>query len=672
MDAIRAFYDHAYGLMKAGDLDEAERTLRRAVVIYERNANIVCLLGEVLLRQRQPQQARQWYERCLDWFPGYPRALEGAGKAYLADGKAAKAVPLLQAAAEAVPRRAPTQLALSRALAMADRKPESEAARARALALDPDRAVALEAAAAIEEERLDEAEQLLRQHLADHPEDPVALRLLAQVATNMDRRLPAIRLLTRAVEAAPDFMPAWQDLASAYMKEDNFELALTAVDEAIRHAPRLVTSLVIKGGILTKAHRYEEALAVYEEALALQPGHGGALSGKGHALKTIGRTDEAIAALKECVRAHPSFGEPWWALANLKTYSFDEEELALLEQLVDNDVLPDETRVNMNYALGKHRENQASYGPALAAYQAGAGLRRAQESYDPVMNQMVTDRTIEVFDAEFFAARQGWGAPDSAPILVVGLPRSGSTLIEQILASHSAIEGTQELTDLTRRIRDVSQAQQDGREYPEAVRELSAADARMLGERYLEGTQRYRSGKPHFIDKMPNNFAHVGFLHLLLPGARVINACRHPLDSCIGTYKQLFYGGQSFSYDFFELGQYYMDYQRLMDHWHAVLPSKVLDVRYEDVVTDLEGQVHRMLDFLELPFEDSCLRFWETDRAINTASSEQVRQPLYTKGLDFWRHYETELDELIDQLEPLLRQLPAERQPLRMQEQGER
>jgi tetratricopeptide (TPR) repeat protein len=380
-------------------------------------------------------------------------------------------------------------------------------------------------------------------------------------------------------------------------------------------------------------------------------------------LKTIGRTDEAIETFKQCIRLHPGFGEPYWSLANLKTFLFDADEVAVMEQQVEGGELPDESRVNMLYALGKHYENEDEYDTAWGYYRRGAALRRGHEAYDPVHTQVVHDRNIEVFSRAFLAEREGWGDPDAAPILIVGLPRSGSTLIEQILASHSQVEGTMELPDLGRCIRQVSRARKDRVEYPEAVRDLSEQDVLALGQRYLRTTQRYRSGKPHFIDKMPNNFSNLGFLHLLLPNAKVINARRHPLDSCLGSFKQLFYKGQSFTYDFFELGQYYLQYQRIMDHWNEVLPGRVLDVHYEDMVRDQEGQTRRLLNALGLPFEEQCLRYWETERAINTASSEQVRRPIYTQGLNFWRNYEHHLGELIEILEPLLKELPPEDRP---------
>jgi tetratricopeptide (TPR) repeat protein len=661
--SIRVAYEQALRARKAGDLDEAEQLCRRALVSFERDPNLLCLMGEICLKQHRPQEAQSWFGRVLKQFPAYPRALEGTGKALLAEKKARKAVAFLQRAARALPDRVSTHLALGRALLMAGQAAEADVAVKRALELDPGRAVVSRAAEALVEGRMDEAERMLREHLATEPDDPIAMRLLAQIAMDSNHRRAALRLLRRTVEIAPDFVLAWNNLADLYMKEERFEQALEAVQRALDLEPELPHSWVVRGNILSRAQRHEEALAVYDQALTFSPAHSGALSSRGHVLKTIGRTDEAIATFKQCIRLHPGFGEPYWSLANLKTISFDPDEVAVMEQQVARDELPDESRVNMLYALGKHHENQQDYEAAYICYRRGADLRRGHESYDPVHNQVVHDRNIEVFSAEFLTERAGWGDPDDAPILIVGLPRSGSTLIEQILASHSMVEGTMELPDLGRCIREVSRARKDRVEYPEAVRDLTGQDALALGQRYIRTTQRYRNGKPHFIDKMPNNFSNLGFLHLILPHAKVINARRHPLDSCLGSFKQLFYKGQSFTYDFFELGQYYLQYQRIMDHWHQVLPGKVLDVHYEDMVRDQEGQTRRLLDYLGLPFEEQCLRYWETRRPINTASSEQVRRPIYTQGVNFWRHYEHHLGELIEILEPLLKDLPPEVQP---------
>ena len=657
-DSVRKFYDTALHSMRSDDLDRAESLCRRAQVIYPRDPNITCLLGEVLLKQRRPQEAEGWFRRTLKHFPGFPRALEGNGKALLAQKRAKEAVQVLRRAAEALPERSSTHLALGRALGMAGQGPEAEAAVRRALELNPQKAVVAEAAELFIEGDHHGAEKILREHLAEHPEDPLALRLLGKLAMETGHRRQALRLLGRATQQAPDFVLAWNDFAEALLAEEDFPRALEAVDKALALDDQLAHLWVTRGNILAKSQRHDEALDTYAKALEIAPQHAGALAQQGHVLKTIGRTDEAIRSYRACIAEHPAFGEAYWSLANLKTFSFEPDEVEALEHLVSQEEVGEEPRVNMLYALGKHYENQQDYARAFEHYRAGADLRRGLETYDPVQNQLIHERIMEVFDAGFMQARLGWGDPSPDPILIVGLPRSGSTLIEQILASHSQVEGTMELPDLSRCIREINQARKDRVEYPDAVRELSAEDIRSLGQRYLRGAARFRSGKAYFIDKMPNNFTNLGLLHLMLPNAKIINARRHPLDSCLGSYKQLFYKGQSFTYDFFELGQFYLQYQRIMDHWHALMPGKILDLHYEDMVRDQEGQTRRLLDYCGLPFEEACLRFYETRRAINTASSEQVRRPIYTKGLNFWRHYEPQLGELIEQLEPLLRQLP--------------
>ena len=662
--AIRAAYDRARQVMQAGDLDEAELQCRGAIPRFDRDPNLLCLLGEILIRQRKPQEARTWFGKTLKMLPDFPRALEGTGLALLAERNPADALAFLQKAASLVPQRAKTQLALARAFSQTGHGAEAEQAIERAFRLDPSRAALAEATDAHAAGDLDKAEKLIRQVLSEQPRSVSAMRLLAQVAMDASRPRAAIELLQRTVKLAPGFVLAWNDLANAWMKEERFDLALETVAHAIELDPEMPHSHMIRGNILAKAQRHEEAIEAYRAALENSPRHMGALSGLGHVLKTIGRTDESIEAYRSCIQAHPAFGEAYWSMANLKTFEFNPEEVEVMLKMVQDDArVADEPRVNFRYSLGKHFENEGDYATAFGHYRAGADLRRTHEMYDPVQTQVIHDRIIQTFSRAFLEEREGWGDPRPDPILIVGLPRSGSTLIEQILASHSQVEGTAELPDLSRAIRDINRSREDRAEYPEAVADLPREAILELGERYLQRTRRYRTNTPFFIDKMPNNFAAIGLLHLILPNAKVINARRHPLDSCLGSYKQLFFKGQAFTYDLFELGQYYLQYQRIMDHWHEVLPGKVLDVRYEDMVHDQEGQTRRLLEHCGLEWEDQCLRFYETERAINTASSEQVRQPIYTKALNFWRNYEAELAELITILEPLLKDMPEADRP---------
>jgi hypothetical protein len=335
-----------------------------------------------------------------------------------------------------------------------------------------------------------------------------------------------------------------------------------------------------------------------------------------------------------------------------------------MEAQIANPDLADEHRANFQFALGKACDDAGDYARSFQHFASGNDNRRRRETYDPVNTADTHDKLIDVFSREFIARNSGTGHPSDEAIFIIGLPRSGSTLIEQILASHPDVEGTFELPDLARVARSVGMQQQNKTGYPAAVHDLSAQELHDLGADYLCRVERHRvSGTAYFTDKMPNNFAHVGLISLILPNAKIINATRHPLDSCLGSYQQLFARGQPFTYDLFELGEFYMEYRRLMDHWHSVLPGKVLDVQYETVVDDFENEVRRLLEFCELPWDDACLKFYETQRAVKTASSEQVRQPIYSGSKHRWRNYEDELQPLIEILEPLLRQLPEDWRP---------
>jgi hypothetical protein len=314
-----------------------------------------------------------------------------------------------------------------------------------------------------------------------------------------------------------------------------------------------------------------------------------------------------------------------------------------------------QSRVNFLFALAKAWEDRGDFERAWRYYEEGNATQRMEENYDPVRTEVLNDAIVQVFDRELLQARVGQGHPSSEPIFIVGLPRSGSTLLEQILASHSQVEGTAELPYVGIVSNSVGRNRADGVNYPHAIRNLDAGQLRQLGQDYLDLARIHRSeGRPRFIDKMPNNFPAVGFLQLALPNAKIIDARRYPLDSCLSCYRQLFARGQSFTYDLTDIGEYFLQYQRMMDYWHEVLPGRVLTVQYEDMVTDFDGQVRRLLEYCELPFEDNCVRFWETERPVRTASSEQVRQPIYTASIHRWRRYEHHLGELIEVLQPVL------------------
>ena len=377
----------------------------------------------------------------------------------------------------------------------------------------------------------------------------------------------------------------------------------------------------------------------------------------GHSLKTIGRQADCIAAYRRCLALGPQLGEAWWSLANLKTFRFDETDVAAMEAQLARGDIGEEDRFHLQFALGKALEDAGAFERSFGHYRDGAALRRAAIDYDADHTTAHAARSKAVLTRALFDARPDWGSAAPDPIFIVGLPRSGSTLIEQILSSHSAVEGTMELPDIISIARRLGgrQRRDQPSAYPEALEALDAETCLALGEEFLERTRIQRKlGRPFFIDKMPNNFAHVGLIHLILPRAKIIDARRHPLGCCFSAFKQHFARGQTFSYDLTELGRYYADYVDLMTHFDAVLPGAVHRVIYERMVADPEAEVRRLLNYCGLPFEPGCLKFYENDRAVRTASSEQVRQPIFTDGVDQWRAYEPWLGPLKTALGPVL------------------
>ena len=512
-----------------------------------------------------------------------------------------------------------------------------------------------------------EAEDIYRSILKRDPNHVEAARLLARIAMDHERYHEAEILLMRVVKNAPDYARAWIDLANTQNDQDKHHEATKSAHELLRITPESAESYMLYAGIIGSAGRHEAAIIAYEKAIKLSPQKAGAFSSMAHHLKTIGRQDEAIAAYRHSIAIKPDHTESYWSLVNLKTFQFKDEEIDTMQALLLKKDLSDESRVHLHNALGLEYESRKEYQKSFDNMTKCNQLRRKAESYDPVETESLHQKIITIFNAGFFE-QDAADVSDVSPIFIVGLPRSGSTLLEQILASHTQVEGTYELSDLSRTMQSVRRQNPRGKKsFPESLEHFNLQQWVAIGQGYLESTQKYRTDRTFFVDKNPNNFTFIGALKLALPNAKIINARRHPLDSCYGSYKQLFASGQSFSYDLVELGEYYLQYQNLMEYWHQVLPNFILDVHYENVVNDLETEVERILDFCGLPFEEHCLRFHETERAVKTASSEQVRQPLYSSSVNLWRNYENNLGDLIEILKPLLIQLPKSEQPLSLQ-----
>jgi tetratricopeptide (TPR) repeat protein len=497
-----------------------------------------------------------------------------------------------------------------------------------------------------------ESEQIIRAFLLANGHHIEAMRLLARIGIERDVLDDAQLLLEAVLDLTPDYRAARFDYAQVLSKRHMHQRAQEQVAKLLVAEPSNRNYRTLYALTCVGLGLHERAITLYRELLNGASHPADLHLSIAHSLKTLGRRDAAIAEYRAAAAARPGYGDVYWSLANLKTYRFEEAELAQMYAAESAAATPVVDRYHLCFALGKALEDQQQYAQSFEYYARGNALKRAASHYRPETIELNTRLQIEVCNPELFARHRASGISAADPLFIVGLPRSGSTLIEQILASHSSVEGTQELADLPRIVAELNGRDPDVTQprYPAALAQMDAADYRRLGEKYLADTRVYRTGKAHFIDKMPNNFRHIGLIHLMLPNAKIIDARREPMACCFGNLKQLFAQGQEFTYSIEDIARYYRTYLDLMRHWETVLPGRVLRVQHEDVVNDLEGSVRRLLDFCELGFEPACVEFHKTERSIRTASSEQVRQPIYREGLEQWRHYEPWLGSLREAL----------------------
>ncbi len=518
----------------------------------------------------------------------------------------------------------------------------------------------LQAAEALADNRLPDAEALLRDWLKQHPTDVAAIRMLAELAVRVGRGEDALHLLERCLELAPGFREARQHYALVLHRDQQSQAALAQLETLLIDDPRNPGCRTLKAAILCRLGEYDAGIELYEAILGEYPHNPRVWMSHGHALKTAGRQDEAIAAYRRSIALDPGFGEAYWSLANLKTFRFGDDEIAAMRAQLARTDLDSEHRFHFDFALGKALEDRAEYAESFAHYAAGNALRLKTMPYRAGDTSARVAKAKQVYTREFFAERAGCGDPSRDPIFIVGLPRSGSTLLEQILSSHSAVEGTMELPEIIAMTRALRRGAETSASYHDALAELPVETFAELGRQYLDRTRVQRkTGAPLFIDKMPNNFLHLGLIQLMLPNAKIVDARRHPLACCFSGFKQHFARGQNFSYSLDDLGRYYRDYVELMAHFDDVLPGRVHRVVYERMVDDTETEIRRLLDYCSLPFEDGCLRFFENDRPVRTASSEQVRRPINRDGIDQWRHYAPWLDPLESALGAVLDAYPA-------------
>jgi tetratricopeptide (TPR) repeat protein len=633
-------------MLKRGDLIEAEREAQQFLTQVE-SAEALYLLAVAKRYLQKHSEAVSALHRLLLVKPDFASAYQELGHNYRAMKRAKEASEAYKQALERNDMLLASWDGLVDLLRQQGLMVEARDAEIKMAAIQELPSALAAVANLINEGSMQKAERECRAYLNKIPGDVNGIRLLAKIAVKLNALDDAETLLRKCTELAPDFISANTDLLLVYQKRHKYADALVLSERLLAKQPDNLSILSLHARALGLVGRYPEAIEVYRKMIKLGASNAMVLMSLGHALKTVGDTDAAVSAYREAYKLKPDFGDAYWSLANLKTFQFSDQEISEMESIRESAVLGADDRVHFCFALGKAYEDQGNYDTSFFYYEMGNELKKQSIGYNPQKTAREMQAQIDFFDRAFFQEKHNIGYPTEEPIFIVGLPRAGSTLLEQILASHPDVEGTKELPNIIALVNNFKRSmRKTNKPYPEFLTECSAYDLYKAGEKYIQDTRIQRKGALRFIDKMPNNFRHIGFIKTILPNAKIIDARRDPLSCCFSNYKQLFADGQKFSYGLEDLAAYYKDYVRLMDHWDWLLPGQILRVQYEDVVVDLENQVRRILAFCGLEFTSACLDFHKTARSIRTASSEQVRQPIYNKSLEIWRPYKNHLKPL--------------------------
>ena len=650
------YVDDVKAFLQAGRLGDAQATAEQGLVNSPKDTGLLYLLAVCLRYQGHSDEALAVLLQLQEINPEHARAWQERGHNYRAIGDNQKAIHLYEKAISLNPALYASWDALKDLYNATGKPAQSAQAKMeykRLKSLPPE---LLGVYGLIHEGRLYKAEQACRAYLQQHTKHVEGMRLLAQIGMKLHILDDAEFLLESCLEFERDYIPACVDYIHVLHRRQKYVEALQQARNLLTRNPDNLNFKAIYAHQCLAVGDDDTSIDIYDELLKNAPQWPELYLARGHALKTVGKTELAVESYNAAHKIKPGYGDAWWSLANLKTYHFSDSELEMMQKSEAEPETTNADRIHLCFALGKALEDSEEFKLSFHYYDRGNSLHRQQSRYRIEQTQTSVDAQINICTRELFESRPDQGHMAAESIFIVGLPRSGSTLLEQILASHSRIDATMELHNilsLAHRLSGRHRVNQPAR-YPAILQELEPGQLQQFGEEYINKTQFLRSGADFFIDKMPNNFIHIGLIHSILPNARIIDARREPMACCFSNFKQLFGEGQAFTYGLKEIGSYYCDYVRLIKHWDDVLPGKILRVQYEDVVTDLENQVRRIFDFLELPFEDKCLDFHQTDRAIRTPSSEQVRQPIYVKGLEQWKHYENCLGTLRETLKPVL------------------
>lgn len=650
-------------LMQVGDFAASERSLNLLVSKVPSNGDVLYMLAVCYRYQKRYSEALDTLRKLRFSVPDHSRAYQEIGHVYRAMNQIDAALNsysqavLINPALEASIR---CQIEVLRevnrsdlALRLADLERDLLELRA-----TPPPLIAV--TDLISQGKLVKAEKLCKAFMLKNPKHIEGMRLLADIAVRLGVLEDAEFLLETAVKFSPLSTKPRIDYIQVLRKQQKYETALSHAKVLVEQEPKNPQFQSVFAVESMQSGDYDTALRTFDSILKILPEEPATLTSRGNALKTQGKKEEAIDSYRRAIKKYPAHGEAYYSLANLKLFTFTDTEIAAMESQEQNPGVSHMARIYLDFALGKAYEDMGDYDKAFSYYERGNSFKRSQSRY--VSEDLTAEfkAQAEVFSQSFVQIHtdSGFDAPD--PIFIVGLPRSGSTLLEQILASHSKVDGTMELPNILSLAQKLRRGDKMSgtSHYPSVLKTMDAESLRSFGEAYINDTKVHRGHAPFFIDKMPNNFRHIGLINLILPNAKIIDARRHPMGCCFSAFKQLFHEGQEFSYGLKEVGTYYKDYVDLMDHWDKVLPGKVLRVQYEEVVADLETQVRRILDYCGLDFEDSCVSFYQTDRAVRTPSSEQVRQPIYKSGVEQWKNFEGNLDPLKQSLGPVLKRYP--------------
>ena len=641
ISAVEADVLRIRALMQAARYAEAlgaARSLERRV---PENRDVLYMIAVCQRYLRQTSDALATLDRLEAVHPAYSRLFQERGHCLVAKGDPGAAIGAYLQAVHLNAALPASWNALAILFKSAGERDEAETAASHVAKLRSLAAPVVTASSMFADGETHEAERVIRAYLKTSPNDIEAMRLLARIGMALDVLDDAEFLLESVLAFSPTYQLARYDYVRVLLQRHRHAKALEEAQILLRAEPASRDYRAVYATACLSLANYDEAVKVYRELAEEAPEAADLHLSIGHALKTLGQQQESIEAYRRAAEVSPSFGDAYWSLANLKTYRFTDEEIERMRNQEAGGIdLVD--RYHLCFALGKALEDRESYADSFTYYDRGNALKKSEIHYrsEPIERNARLQQTLLTQD--FFASRRGWGCDRADPIFIVGLPRAGSTLLEQILASHSQVEGTMELADIARLALKLQGRSHDEAmpAYPGVLRDLSAEQLRMLGEKYLADTQVYRTGRPFFIDKNPNNFRHLGLIHLILPNARIIDARREPMACCFSNFKQLFATGQEFTYSIDDIAGYYRSYVALMAHWDRALPGRILRVQHEEVVEDLVASTRRILDFCDLAFEPQCLQFHQTRRSVRTASSEQVRRPIFTEGLTQWRHFE--------------------------------